>query len=757
MVNTFGRQNKTSITRTRSGCLQCRHKRRKCDEAKPVCNRCASNGGVCEYGNRLEFRDSTQWAAHKVKQAKFDGRRSQTHDRSRRTNSTSPTSHLPNDFVKDSELALLQDHLSSPTMTPITSIDVQGSVGGQYDKTVFTVDPADASFENSASDQIDSPNNSWPICNGESANMGGVSDATDIGDITGAGFWATLDLLSQSSAESSASDLTKPCEPLYEIPPCQAFYKDIVVPWEPLHAPSSGGSQDDLLPDISEEFPVLTGAEVLTTPWQQWPISPKPPQSLGISIGDRLYLAHFKVSITETLPIQLDYLWRMVMELPPVRYASMALAAASLANLRGKPALDQQGMWVPMHSYSKNATKFAALSRMENDSTITLASRLVMLILLLCYELEAGSLSRVWTALANLDDAVLGSSDQALALPGGHNLVCCWLHLRSLYGVQRRPHAPYGVESQKESLVIELESRVASKSQAIDLIGTRALQICNRILLLKGMRKNGESAKDTIQRAGDWWEIIKGGFGYDSVDASETSPIVLEEEELYEELARLRAALESCEPPKGLPLEPKSVNTLSVEIEPLFFSSHCEAMECADYVFAQLVCDDQVVSRLARSEEFAPSIPPRSESIHPRMHLLLRIAAGLDPVECSRRNMYRKGITTYLQLGARLCASKAGFDGLERFLSSVVKAGVFYEGSFSPTHAVRLFNRALQREMSKGRTAFLAALTYDQWTARETLFSKGMDQHVIIIGREADGKTFNDLVPLVEGEETDGY
>lgn len=29
MVNTFGRQNKTSITRTRSGCLQCRHKRRK--------------------------------------------------------------------------------------------------------------------------------------------------------------------------------------------------------------------------------------------------------------------------------------------------------------------------------------------------------------------------------------------------------------------------------------------------------------------------------------------------------------------------------------------------------------------------------------------------------------------------------------------------------------------------------------------------------------------------------------------------------
>ncbi|KAJ9149336.1 C6 zinc finger domain-containing protein [Pleurostoma richardsiae] len=42
--------------RTRSGCLTCRRKKRKCDECRPVCARCSRVGATCEWGVRVTFR-----------------------------------------------------------------------------------------------------------------------------------------------------------------------------------------------------------------------------------------------------------------------------------------------------------------------------------------------------------------------------------------------------------------------------------------------------------------------------------------------------------------------------------------------------------------------------------------------------------------------------------------------------------------------------------------------------------------------------
>ncbi|EGP87199.1 unnamed protein product [Zymoseptoria tritici ST99CH_1A5] len=42
--------------RTRTGCLNCRRKRRKCDEFKPQCTGCKARHEVCEWGVRLNFR-----------------------------------------------------------------------------------------------------------------------------------------------------------------------------------------------------------------------------------------------------------------------------------------------------------------------------------------------------------------------------------------------------------------------------------------------------------------------------------------------------------------------------------------------------------------------------------------------------------------------------------------------------------------------------------------------------------------------------
>ncbi|KAH8649133.1 hypothetical protein BX600DRAFT_110649 [Xylariales sp. PMI_506] len=46
--------------RTRSGCLNCRRKKRKCDETRPACARCSRVGAVCEWGVRVSFRPMNQ-------------------------------------------------------------------------------------------------------------------------------------------------------------------------------------------------------------------------------------------------------------------------------------------------------------------------------------------------------------------------------------------------------------------------------------------------------------------------------------------------------------------------------------------------------------------------------------------------------------------------------------------------------------------------------------------------------------------------
>ncbi|XP_014557569.1 hypothetical protein COCVIDRAFT_15125 [Bipolaris victoriae FI3] len=50
--------------RTRHGCLNCKIRRRKCDEVKPTCSRCAAKNDKCEWTSRLTFRAENALAIH---------------------------------------------------------------------------------------------------------------------------------------------------------------------------------------------------------------------------------------------------------------------------------------------------------------------------------------------------------------------------------------------------------------------------------------------------------------------------------------------------------------------------------------------------------------------------------------------------------------------------------------------------------------------------------------------------------------------
>lgn len=45
-------------TRTRSGCLSCRFRKKKCDGVRPVCSNCWIRRNVCHWGLKLSFHPS---------------------------------------------------------------------------------------------------------------------------------------------------------------------------------------------------------------------------------------------------------------------------------------------------------------------------------------------------------------------------------------------------------------------------------------------------------------------------------------------------------------------------------------------------------------------------------------------------------------------------------------------------------------------------------------------------------------------------
>ena len=45
------RKRKAAYTRSRTGCLNCRRRRSKCDEIRPQCRRCTTSGKTCDYSS----------------------------------------------------------------------------------------------------------------------------------------------------------------------------------------------------------------------------------------------------------------------------------------------------------------------------------------------------------------------------------------------------------------------------------------------------------------------------------------------------------------------------------------------------------------------------------------------------------------------------------------------------------------------------------------------------------------------------------
>ncbi|KAI8712239.1 hypothetical protein NCS52_01321600 [Fusarium sp. LHS14.1] len=791
------RNKKTDITRSRSGCARCRQKRRKCDEGKPSCKRCVSAMANCEYGAiTLKFREATRWAAQKVELGKAMP--------SAVTRSTTPPP--PQDAVEIVQVhrAIISDEgtvspvyqqVSPPqdTEAPLatyyhdtpparllaeqndccqSSAGVPG-LGVEADPSpisVTAVDPptgSQGSMAGSLLHSFYSPN--WNGAHPSQLGFDLASATTDTDDglfpnlldfpdnlvDTGSEpYWDEI-MMQNPVGNSPASSLQQSTDTDihggYDIDPtCQSMVLDHPkqLPDQQLSSPLAERNRQASKPNTDH-------GNHLPSVRLPWPKAQKTPPGSKISVGHRIYLAHFKVAVLQAFPLELPFLWNMAIQSEPVRYAALSLSAANLANLQGQQPDDGESAWVAMPVHSARASAFSThtVEALENGTAVTLDARVVTMILVVFYELEASSFSSASHSLSILNVMILSCPEDVLSSTNGRTIIQWWLHLRTFIADAQGPYSLYGPEDPTESLINRLEERVAEAPQMIDLITTKATRIWHRVLVAKCFEAPGDRPVDTMRKVDDWWRILKGNHLCEP--ARDDRSQILGDDELYEELENLQRTLDACDAPSDFRPSMLEEGPASREILPLRFPNHRRAIEVADFAFAHIVCAQKRLRALVEHSTDLPRQFPDTTldpaiTMDEWVYLLLRTVAGLDVSKCARENTYRRGIISSLFYTGLFYPGQVSSKFITDAIERMIEARMEFENPFYPLRAFIDFQNSLQHQVARGRTIFFVCSTYDEWTTRETVLSGREEEYLMILGCEPDGRYFNDLVPFTQ-------
>ncbi|KXS98488.1 hypothetical protein AC578_2603 [Pseudocercospora eumusae] len=117
---TDGRLATIGKKRTRTGCLNCRRKRRKCDEVKPTCEGCQARNEVCEWGVKVSFRPEN---AHTMGREHPSMKHAASYSRNQSYHIINVTSEVIRDYFEETtneieEPRLLDSSASATTAQP---------------------------------------------------------------------------------------------------------------------------------------------------------------------------------------------------------------------------------------------------------------------------------------------------------------------------------------------------------------------------------------------------------------------------------------------------------------------------------------------------------------------------------------------------------------------------------------------------------------------------------------------------------------
>ncbi|KAL2209892.1 hypothetical protein CC79DRAFT_464916 [Sarocladium strictum] len=803
------RPKKTNITRSRAGCVPCRRKRRKCDEVKPACQRCSRTSGSCYYPQpRVDFQvvnvqtsDKT-WAASS--RSDFTSSRgsgemsgagenpsSGTHWSS--SSSMPSTPQTPQQFysTREHQQPSGTDMLESPPESRADAItSPQVSANQHLCGQLVDVRPGSRHDHSPASGtevhaempllhfDLELSTGQMPLhVDSQNSPAGGHVELAPNGLAwmeSNLAIWPTPTDLSTSSTNNT-DDLDFASRILPSIGTINTWAPDDLgmfalgksrswSNWAPPNnelwhqAPYGQSRLMSSSLDSSGLVPSMRHASMSNKP---------------MTLEDRNYLSHFMLEVQHNIPWPFDELWPWVSDYGLVKMGALVLSAANLANRQGTLVPGSRGRWVPKAKHAAAAAQY--MLRCE-DADLSLQSmpicpRLAFRILLICHELEKGSILGMREQLALFDEEISESSDKLLSSSAGQSILRNHVLLRYLEINSRKPFAALGKESRTETFVASLQPYLSAPSFTVRTVGHMACRISWRICMLYCIRGFDETPATTMEKMSEWWDLVMGGpcsdnkLGNDSIGTP-----TMDEAELFTELRSLSVTLHNLPSPKGLARwqyaeSPKSLQSTpnNSSVQQVSLQDFGDAMHCAEYAFAQLMCDGVFLSHLTAEDSTYTrdtsatsfDLTPMSDS--PWLKLLLNITDRLSPIHCQRHNTYKIGVINMLLYCFFLGAGRPALDCLDNFLRRAASASVQYEGPFSPIESSWVLSRAIRREIeSQPERAIFIAITLMDPDVTEPLYSRYVGEALLICGREANGLYFRDIVPLQSGITQEG-
>ncbi|KAH8882097.1 hypothetical protein GQ53DRAFT_753933, partial [Thozetella sp. PMI_491] len=287
------------------------------------------------------------------------------------------------------------------------------------------------------------------------------------------------------------------------------------------------------------------------------------------------------------------------------------------------------------------------------------------------------------------------------------------------------------------------------------MIASDALNISWRIFLSKTFLCGLKRPCELRAKAAEWYSIVCGSSSidldeshdHDSSHALDLSGLLLELKSLARQLQRVEI------PPGSADQLRQSTSSwrdhvasdgLPIPTEPLRFASHEKAMEVASYAFAHVACDETLVLDLIDADSSIHSKHPS----RPWVHLLFQVAAGLDPYECVYRNRYRRGIGLMLIHSAMRYNDVQLFRHAEVILKTLNSTGIGWEETCTPLRIAHQATKAMRQEVETGRKIFLAVSSHRGFVEKSNILHDEGSEILTIHGMEADGRFFNDWLPL---------
>lgn len=467
------------------------------------------------------------------------------------------------------------------------------------------------------------------------------------------------------------------------------------------------------------------------------------PQDFVTSL-DRRYLSHFANHVLRLLPPALRILCGTVTGAALTNHAAMALGAANLAMLLGKASPDLTSSSRPADATHRvNALHHvgAALFLSRASGTMDLATAITVQLLLSFVHAEIGDLDAFESYIRSIE-GFLGTR----AIQYSEELIFDTANLRPL---AHPSHPRYShlrnIRASKPSLDRSLTE--ASGSVEYRFIASDAVEFNFRIALLTAMQMNSENPSMALRTMIRRYRLL-GSHRVEGEDiTSSMQQIIVQREKAYIDLQELAEGFKTRRPPLAVAsLVPDQTMSESADDlhefnadAPIRFQSHDQAMDAADYVFARALSEE--------SPFFINPVPKPVESLPTKwLRLLLRIAAGLDAVQCAERNKYRRGIVSML-FCANLFFNQASITSLLLdLIARLVDIGERREDFLTPLEVINSITQVTAAYQSRGFRVCLASIEHSNKSWNSTAI--GQTRSITLYGQDSAGQPLDHFIQV---------